>query len=1026
MGVKRKEQHSVLDQTNELMYSMMVPTVVRKLVQPSSFRLQRLSPFDTTGFQTLTPSLVSLPAVFLPTTADYVRLSFAGDFDVVDDEMNVAKKNMYDLITQSIDARRDKSKALFVAVLEPPQDVGRRLLFECDFHVSETRAPSFLNRYAINGLGKLTHADANSLKSRMSTVDAISAGYLNGTYQKKQCLLTSAAEHLFRLDRAVRTDPSSVDTEIGRFAIHPIRFMYSALAATNVVGFAITAPFWFRFEDDFRPINPIQCGEPSPFTNVTEKGQTITTTTLESGVTTAPDVPKQTRPVDVPSVVAYVNENTRRSKAYSAPELLASSRTDRSSGFDAPFESPRLSEGQEPSVGSLFYSTNERRWYAFNYRWTPMFFALPDGITTLAAYNTKSVSVLHFRATQARYVDSMDKITWLETPNCVYASYRDKAVYVTSARSGNNQLYKYFDLPVLPTSRIDIPVETVVDVDRLFDPPDSVPDALIEPGAIYIKHSTHEEGEFSVMYVWGPYPTWNPFTNPESTISVKGQSNLTLDKQNGLVGWELNTLAFVKQRLPAGRIALFGIQNTWLRQAFHALSQSYSHAYYIDKASESLSPTPTVDHDEYPLYMIPSVRHSRDIETFRKYDNPPIVWIQSKKRLAFHPVEADQGWSSALGLKTLQYTAFVDLQDKLNNGFVSQNVQNVRVDQINSVCMYNSNMSRLEEEHFTKAPFGTVFIDVKLEGAPSLPGLDESSRPCYMSIVLNVSVPSRVGTFGNRVYSTIAATNPDVGDVKIGDYALRQYDGTKWNTLIEMTGSDQSFSTLTITDPTNSTSSTTGALKITGGVGVGKDVNVAGAMLAATLEASDSLKVGSDVEIGGDVSVAGVVRAASIETSSPNMTPVGSIVWWPLSTPPRGFLVCDGSAISFSDYRALCTLLGDTFGPVVNNLYRLPNLIGRFVRGESNASRIGNQGGVEKITLSEANIPSHSHRLNGVTAYGESDPPANTLITKKVNYLSKGGNYTPLTDVITSTGMGAAFDITPPFLSLVPIIRAIP
>lgn len=64
--------------------------------------------------------------------------------------------------------------------------------------------------------------------------------------------------------------------------------------------------------------------------------------------------------------------------------------------------------------------------------------------------------------------------------------------------------------------------------------------------------------------------------------------------------------------------------------------------------------------------------------------------------------------------------------------------------------------------------------------------------------------------------------------------------------------------------------------------------------------------------------------------------PSGLICMWSGSTPPDGWALCDGT----------------------NNT---PDLRGRFVLGNSASHAIGSRGGSETVTLTVAQMPSHSH-----------------------------------------------------------------
>lgn len=62
--------------------------------------------------------------------------------------------------------------------------------------------------------------------------------------------------------------------------------------------------------------------------------------------------------------------------------------------------------------------------------------------------------------------------------------------------------------------------------------------------------------------------------------------------------------------------------------------------------------------------------------------------------------------------------------------------------------------------------------------------------------------------------------------------------------------------------------------------------------------------------------------------------PPGTILWYAATTPPDGYLVCDGSLISRTNYAALFAVIGTTFGAGDGSTtFALPNLQATFIRG---------------------------------------------------------------------------------------------
>lgn len=100
-------------------------------------------------------------------------------------------------------------------------------------------------------------------------------------------------------------------------------------------------------------------------------------------------------------------------------------------------------------------------------------------------------------------------------------------------------------------------------------------------------------------------------------------------------------------------------------------------------------------------------------------------------------------------------------------------------------------------------------------------------------------------------------------------------------------------------------------------------------------------------------------------------TPVGAGMLWYTDTAPAGYLICDGSAISRSDYAKLFAVVGTSYG--VGNgstTFNLPDLRQRFPIGKA-ASGTGNSlgatgGAIDHKHTSAAHthsVPAHYHGM---------------------------------------------------------------
>lgn len=76
-----------------------------------------------------------------------------------------------------------------------------------------------------------------------------------------------------------------------------------------------------------------------------------------------------------------------------------------------------------------------------------------------------------------------------------------------------------------------------------------------------------------------------------------------------------------------------------------------------------------------------------------------------------------------------------------------------------------------------------------------------------------------------------------------------------------------------------------------------------------------------------------------------NMIPCGIVQAFAGTTTPEGWLLCDGSAISRTDYAELYSVIGDTYGDGDGSTtFNLPNLIDKFVEGSATAGTVKNAG----------------------------------------------------------------------------------
>ncbi len=165
---------------------------------------------------------------------------------------------------------------------------------------------------------------------------------------------------------------------------------------------------------------------------------------------------------------------------------------------------------------------------------------------------------------------------------------------------------------------------------------------------------------------------------------------------------------------------------------------------------------------------------------------------------------------------------------------------------------------------------------------------------------------------------------------------------------------------------------------------------------------------------------------------------IGSICIFAGNFDIRNYASTSGQLIPISTNAALFSILGTTYGGDGRTTFALPDTRGRVIIGQGHGPglsdyALGQKGGQEAVTLTVANLPSHSHTVS-VTAYGQSaagnadGPGGNTWAAK-----SRGGQYSSTAPnvamsagsvqaTVGNTGGNQAFSIVQPYVVLRPLI----
>ncbi|MFD1161722.1 phage tail protein [Hwangdonia seohaensis] len=140
---------------------------------------------------------------------------------------------------------------------------------------------------------------------------------------------------------------------------------------------------------------------------------------------------------------------------------------------------------------------------------------------------------------------------------------------------------------------------------------------------------------------------------------------------------------------------------------------------------------------------------------------------------------------------------------------------------------------------------------------------------------------------------------------------------------------------------------------------------------------------------------------------------IGQISMFAGNFAPRGWALCDGQLLPISQYSALFSILGTTYGGDGETTFALPDLRGRVPMHAGNgpgltSRQLGQKFGSETNTLTVNQMPSHSHTVNAVTDDGnQSVPtgnlPAGTKVLDK-EYSNAASNTTMNANMINANG----------------------
>lgn len=141
----------------------------------------------------------------------------------------------------------------------------------------------------------------------------------------------------------------------------------------------------------------------------------------------------------------------------------------------------------------------------------------------------------------------------------------------------------------------------------------------------------------------------------------------------------------------------------------------------------------------------------------------------------------------------------------------------------------------------------------------------------------------------------------------------------------------------------------------------------------------------------------------------------------PYSFAPRDWAYCDGQLLPISQNPTLFSLIGNIYGGDGRTTFALPNLQGRVPIHPSNTIEQGTSAGSSAVTLTEPQLPAHSHSLECNPDRSAGPNPQNGLLGRTRGFLpysDQEANAHMAPQVIGTAGQSLAHENRQPYLTV--------